>query len=57
MVLHPSCDPVAEAQAAARLREIAAFPHVVPQSPQGLITAAFDLPYPDVTEGYGIRLP
>jgi hypothetical protein len=57
VVLHPSRDPVAEAQAAARLREIAAFPHVAPQSPQGLITAAFDLPYPDVTEGYGIRLP
>jgi hypothetical protein len=57
MVLHQGPVTPATHNAAARLREIATFPHVAPQSAQGLITAAFDLPYPDLNKGYGIRLP
>jgi hypothetical protein len=57
MVLKKGPETAAAHSAAARLREIASYLHIAPQSPQGLITAAFDMPYPDVTEGYGIRLP
>ena len=57
IVLHQGADAAAAQNAAARLRGIAAYPHIAPQSPQGLITAAFDLPYPDLDKGYGIRLP
>ncbi len=57
MVLNQGADPAAAQNAAAQLRRIASYPHKAPPAPQGLITAAFDLPYPDLDMGYGIRLP
>lgn len=57
MVLHQGADTPAAQNAATHLRKIASYPHKAPPAPQGLITAAFDLPYPDLDKGYGIRLP
>ncbi len=58
LVLRPAGLVEQGEDANAALTAIADYPHIAPQAEaKGLITAALTTPFPDLDQGYGIRLP